>query len=109
MAEAAGGALRRGDERIFSHDAALGQWRHVPDSPTFHAPGFYWHNVTAGSPEFLAGITAGPPHQRSQTPAGLGRPRAPTVSLDPGLVGLSRPISSNLGKSKAWGTYKDRG
>ena len=38
-----------------------------------------------------------------------GRPRSPTVSLDPGLVGLSRPISSHLGHSKALGTYKGRG
>ena len=41
--------------------------------------------------------------------AGPGRPRSPTVSLDPGLVGLSRPISSNLGLSKALGTYKGWG
>ena len=41
--------------------------------------------------------------------AGPGRPRSPTVSLDPGLVGLSRPISSHLGLSKALGTYKGWG
>ena len=30
-----------GDDRILAYDAALGQWRHVPDEGTFQSLGFY--------------------------------------------------------------------
>ena len=34
------------DDRIFTYDAGLGQWRHVPNEATFQALGFYWCDVT---------------------------------------------------------------
>ena len=49
----------------------------------------------------------GPGNCSGSGPAlGPGRPCSPTVSRDPGVIGLSRPISSNLGHSKVLGTYK---
>ena len=56
-----------GDDRIFSYDAGLQQWRHVPDIPTFQALGFYWCNVTAADGAFVERITPGPPYPVSQT------------------------------------------
>ena len=41
--------------------------------------------------------------------SGPGRPCSPAVSHDPGSVGLSRPVSYDLGPSKDLGTYKGRG
>ena len=47
------------DDRIFSYDAELTQWRHVPALATFQALGFYWCDVTAADAEFLTRITLG--------------------------------------------------
>ena len=58
-----------GDDRIFGYDAAIGQWRHVPNIPTFQALGFYWCDVTAADADFFTRITPGPPYPASQTPA----------------------------------------
>ena len=58
-----------GDDRILAYDAALGQWRHVPDPATFQALGFYWCNVTAADAGFFDRITLGPPYPASNVPA----------------------------------------
>ena len=58
-----------GDDRIFAFDSTLGQWRHVPDIPTFQALGFYWCNVTAADAAFFQRIAHGPPYTASSTPA----------------------------------------
>ena len=57
-----------GDDRILAYDAALGQWRHVPDLATFQALGFYWCNVTAADAGFFERITLGPPYPASGVP-----------------------------------------
>ena len=57
-----------GDDRILAYDAALGQWRHVPDLGTFQALGFYWCNVTAADAGFFERITLGPPYPASGVP-----------------------------------------
>ena len=49
-----------GDDRIFSYE--MGQWRHVPNIPTFQALGFYWCDVTAADADFFNRITIGAPH-----------------------------------------------
>ena len=49
-----------GDDRIFSYE--MGQWRHVPNIPTFQALGYYWCDVTAADAEFFNRITIGPAH-----------------------------------------------
>ena len=66
-----------GDDRILAYDAALGQWRHVPDPATFQALGFYWCNVTAADAAFFARITLGPPHPASDAPARADYPVCP--------------------------------
>ena len=58
-----------GDDRILAYDAALGQWRHVPDLGTFQTLGFYWCNVTAADAGFFERITLGPPYPASGEPA----------------------------------------
>ena len=58
-----------GDDRIFSYDAGLQQWRHVPDPATFQGMGFYWCNVTAADAGFFERISQGPPFPASDTPA----------------------------------------
>ena len=58
-----------GDDRIFSYDPTIDQWRHVPDIPTFQALGFYWCNVTAADAAFFDRITEGPSYPISATPA----------------------------------------
>ncbi len=58
-----------GDDRIFSCDADLQQWRHVPDIPTFQALGFYWCNVTAADAGFFERLSHGPPYPASEVPA----------------------------------------
>ena len=57
------------DDRIFSYDAELAQWRHVPDLPTFQALGFYWCDVTAADAEFFTRIDMGVPYPPSDAPA----------------------------------------
>ena len=57
------------DDRVFAYDAALRQWRHVPDVDTFQALGFYWCNVTAADADFFDRISHGPPYAASQIPA----------------------------------------
>ena len=57
-----------GDDRILAYDAALGQWRHVPDEGTFQSLGFYWCNVTAADAGFFERITLGPPYPSSGVP-----------------------------------------
>jgi hypothetical protein len=56
-----------GDDRIFSYDANLGQWRHVPDLGTFQSLGFYWCDVTAADAGFFGSISTGPAHPSSGT------------------------------------------
>ena len=56
-----------GDDRIFSYDANLGQWRHVPDLGTFQAAGFYWCDVTAADAGFFGRASTGPAHPSSGT------------------------------------------
>ncbi len=58
-----------GDDRILAYDAALGQWRHVPDIATFQARGYYWCNVTAADTGFFERIALGPPYRVSDVPA----------------------------------------
>ena len=54
-----------GDDRIFSYDAGMGQWRHVPDLGTFQSLGFYWCDVTAADAGFFGSISIGPAHPSS--------------------------------------------
>ncbi len=56
-----------GDDRIFSYDASIGQWRHVPDLGTFQAAGFYWCDVTAADAGFFGRASTGPAHPSSGT------------------------------------------
>ena len=65
-----------GDDRIFSY--AAGQWRHVPDIPTFQALGFYWCEVTAADASFFERISMGPAHPASDVPARDGYPNCST-------------------------------
>ena len=58
-----------GDDRIFSYDAGAGNWRHVPDIPTFQALGLYWCDVTAADAGFFDRITIGPAHPATDMPA----------------------------------------
>jgi hypothetical protein len=48
------------DDRLFAYDAALGQWRHVPDIATFQALGFFWCDVTAADFVFFQRLVDGP-------------------------------------------------
>ena len=57
------------DDRIFSYDAELALWRHVPDLATFQALGFYWCDVTAADAEFFTRIVMGDPHPATTMPA----------------------------------------
>ena len=57
-----------GDDRIFSY-AGMGNWRHVPDIPTFQALGLYWCDVTAADAGFFDRITTGPVHPATDMPA----------------------------------------
>ena len=55
-----------GDDRIFSYDASIAQWRHVPDDlGTFQSLGFYWCDVTAADASFFARASIGPAHPSS--------------------------------------------
>ena len=79
MAGAEGQLVRRfdgGDDRIFSY--AMGQWRHVPDIPTFQALGFYWCDVTAADASFFDRISMGAAHPASSTPARMDYPSCST-------------------------------
>ena len=58
-----------GDDRIFSYDAARGQWRWVPDIATFQARGFYWCDVTSADSATFERMTIGAPFERSTVPA----------------------------------------
>ena len=58
-----------GDDRIFAYDAAIQQWRHIPNWPTFQALGFFWCDVTAADATFFDRITEGPPYPATTTPA----------------------------------------
>jgi len=60
------------DTRVFSYDAALRQWRWVPNIATFQALGFYWCDVTAADRGFFARLPVnaiGPAHPVSAAPA----------------------------------------
>ena len=54
-----------GDDRIFSYDASIAQWRHVPDLGTFQSLGFYWCDVTAADASFFSRASIGPAHPSS--------------------------------------------
>ena len=58
-----------GDGRIFSYDADLLQWRHVPDPATFQVLEFYWCDITAADPGFFDRITIGTAHPPTTVPA----------------------------------------
>ncbi len=76
---AAGQLVRRfdgGDDRIFSYE--MGQWRHVPDIPTFQALGLYWCDVTAADAGFFDRITIGSPHAATDMPARSDYPSCST-------------------------------
>ncbi len=66
------------DDRIFAYDAALQQWRHIPDWPTFQAMGFYWCDVTAADAGFFDRISIGPPYPSSGTPVQSDYPNCST-------------------------------
>ena len=66
------------DVRIFVYDAALQQWRHIPDYGTFQTMGFYWCNVTAADPHFFDRITIGPAIPSSNTPIRSDYPNCST-------------------------------
>ena len=53
------------DDRVFAYDAALQQWRHIPDYPTFQAMGFNWIDVIPADGGFFERITYGPPFPSS--------------------------------------------
>ena len=55
-----------GDERIYVYSG--GEWRWIPDIPTFQFHGFYWCDVTAADAGFFDRVTAGNPLPRSGTP-----------------------------------------
>ena len=54
-----------GDDRIFSYDAGMGQWRHVPDLGTFQSLNFYWCDVTAADASFFDRASIGSAHPSS--------------------------------------------
>ena len=66
-----------GDDRIFSY-AGMGNWRHVPDIPTFQALGLYWCDVTAADAGFFDRITIGSPHAATDMPARSDYPSCST-------------------------------
>ena len=66
-----------GDDRIFSYDG-MGQWRHVPDIPTFQALGLYWCDVTAADSAFFDRISMGPAHPATDQPARSDYPNCST-------------------------------
>ena len=79
MAGAEGQLVRRfdgGDDRIFSY--AMGQWRHVPDIPTFQALGLYWCDVTAADASFFDRISMGAPYPASSMAARMDYPSCST-------------------------------
>ena len=57
------------DDRIFAYDAAIQQWRHIPNWPTFQPLGFYWCDVTAADSGFFHRISIGPPYPTTTMPA----------------------------------------
>ena len=65
-----------GDDRIFSYH--MGQWRHVPDIPTFQALGLYWCDVTAADADFFNRIRIGPSHPATDQPARADYPSCST-------------------------------
>lgn len=65
-----------GDDRIFSY--TMGQWRHVPNIPTFQALGLYWCDVTAADADFFNRITIGSPHPATDQPARSDYPSCST-------------------------------
>ena len=67
------------DERIFAFDAALQQWRHIPDIATFQSLGFYWCDVTAADAAFFERMTVGPPYPRTTMFAWLAYPNCHNV------------------------------
>ena len=69
-----------GDDRIFSYDAQLMQWRQVPDIATFQSLGFYWCNVTAADAGFFGRVASGPAHPASEMPAQSDYPNCQTGS-----------------------------
>ena len=79
MAGTEGQLVRRfdgGDDRIFSY--AMGQWRHVPDIPTFQALGLYWCDVTAADASFFDRISMGAPYPASSMAARMDYPSCST-------------------------------
>ena len=81
QAGAPGQLVRRfdgGDDRIFSYDAGLGNWRHVPNIPTFQALGLYWCDVTAADAAFFDRINIGPAHPATDMPARSDYPSCST-------------------------------
>jgi len=66
------------DDRILAFDSRLGQWRHVPDIPTFQALGFYWCDVTAADAAFFERIIIGPAHPATDRPARSDYPNCST-------------------------------
>ena len=79
MAGAEGQLVRRfdgGDDRIFSY--AMGQWRHVPDIPTFQALGLYWCDVTAADASFFDRISMGAPYPASSMAGRMDYPSCST-------------------------------
>ena len=68
-----------GDDRIFAYDAAIQQWRHIPNWPTFQALGFYWCNVTAADATFFERITKGPPYPATTEPEQANYPNCATA------------------------------
>ena len=68
-----------GDDRIFAYDAAIQQWRHIPNWPTFQALGFFWCNVTAADATFFERITKGPPFPATTEPEQANYPNCATA------------------------------
>ncbi len=67
-----------GGGHIAGYDAALGQWRHVPDVATFQARGYYWCDVIAGDIGFFERTTVGPPYPATTEPTQPGYPNCRT-------------------------------
>ncbi len=53
------------DDRIYVYVG--GEWRWIPDIPTFQAWGFYWCNITAADAGFFDRVMTGNPLPRSGT------------------------------------------
>ena len=72
-----------GDARIFGYDAALMQWRRVPDIPAFQALGFHWCNVTSVNVGFIERLAAagaiGPDYPTTDQPARADYPDCATT------------------------------